>query len=229
MTTDSDPAPGAGENLPRYQRVYTALRDDIVHGRIGVGEKLLESDLAKRFNVSRTPIREALHRLEKAGFIDLVPNVGATVSKVSLEELKEYAEMLVGLESFAVERAAESLLRPEIFDELMACQDRMRQSITNESLEQYEAANDRFHMLFLVSCRNTKITEQVLDLRRRLYLSSTEGRFPAMRIRHCINAHDAILDRIRAKDWPGAAQEMRAHIEDVCTSMFGSRALPVTG
>ncbi len=92
-----------------FHRVYDKIKQDIVLARLQPGEPLLEEDLAKRLQVSRTPIREALRKLNHDGMVRIVPNKGAFVRVLTPRDIREIYEVREALESFAAAQAATSL------------------------------------------------------------------------------------------------------------------------
>ncbi len=94
------------DNAIKAHRIHRQLLDAIVSGRLKAGTRLREVDLATKFRVSRTPVREALRQLERDGQVRLTPRVGAQVKEVSLQDLFEVLEMRRRLEPYAARIAA---------------------------------------------------------------------------------------------------------------------------
>lgn len=94
------------ELSPIRDKVYQYIKQAIVQGVYKSGERIIERELADQLNVSRTPIREALFRLESQGFVKTLPRKGVVVSKLSPEEIVEIFTILAALESLAMKQAA---------------------------------------------------------------------------------------------------------------------------
>ena len=100
---------------PLRELIFNNLLEDIVHGRINPGEKLLEKELAKQFEVSRTPIREALLQLEAEGYVIHTKNVGAVIKKISSNTVQETYELIAFLEGYAMEVATDKITDEDVF------------------------------------------------------------------------------------------------------------------
>ena len=105
------------EYLPLRDVVFLTLRKAILRGELAPGERLMELQLSERLGVSRTPIREAMRKLELEGLVVMVPRKGAEVAKISERSLKEVLEVRRALEELAVELACERMTEEE-FEEL---------------------------------------------------------------------------------------------------------------
>jgi DNA-binding GntR family transcriptional regulator len=105
--SDPSEAPRAANNGSRGRlRAYEEIRQAIVEGRYHAGQRLVEKNLAEEFQVSRTPVREALRALESEGLILSLPNKGAVVRSLSTQDVYDIYDLRVRLESLAAERAA---------------------------------------------------------------------------------------------------------------------------
>ena len=155
--------------------IYEQLVDDILSGRINAGEKLLESDLADKFNVSRTPIREALLQLEKEGYTEHVKNVGATVKKISAQTVKEIFEVIAVLEGEATGLAVTAGISEQDMDQLRQLQVEMVRAAEERDYIAYNKLNIRFHHFFLKRCGNKTLSGIARDMRNRMYRLVSEG------------------------------------------------------
>lgn len=97
------------EIVPIRDKVFDYIKNAILKGELKSGERIVERDLAEKLKISRTPIREALFRLESIGFVKTIPRRGVVVSKMTKEEIIEIFSILSYLESLAVRLAAEKL------------------------------------------------------------------------------------------------------------------------
>ena len=97
---------GIKSHRPLREIVYEELKMQILRGTIVPGTRLMEVEMAEQMGVSRTPIREAIHKLEKEGLVVIEPRRGAYVSRVSMEDMLEILELRENLEGFAAYRAA---------------------------------------------------------------------------------------------------------------------------
>lgn len=101
------------DNKPLNQIVFEAIRHAIIQGDIPVGERINEKEYSLMLNISRTPIREAIRRLEEEGLVEYVPNYGVIVKKVSIEDAKEIFELRKVLDSLATISAMERMTEKE--------------------------------------------------------------------------------------------------------------------
>lgn len=167
---DSDPAevPRAANNGSRGRaRAYEEIRQAIVEGRYSAGQRLVEKNLAEEFQVSRTPVREALRALESEGLVVSLPNKGAVVRSLSAQDVYDIYDLRVRLESLAAERAARDP-RPEQLAVLAAANDDFAELLPSfdgddlETVRRVEAVNRRFHQGFIDMADSWRLT-QLLD------------------------------------------------------------------
>ncbi|MGH2627988.1 MAG: GntR family transcriptional regulator, partial [Anaerolineales bacterium] len=173
----ADPSPdGSRPPHPSEPKVVHRLRHLILSRQLRPGERLVQSDLAEQLGVSRTPIREALHRLASDGLVTIAPHKGATVAKFLLSDLEEIYSVRIALEGYAAYLAAQ-----HITDEDLAKLDRLL-----EEMEQAFQASDRARLLevnrkfdtgIYAASRQPRLCELIVkhielaDLYRRLYFS----------------------------------------------------------
>ena len=122
---------------PLREKIYNKLIGEIVTGQLNPGERLSEGSLAKRFHVSRTPIREALLQLEKLGYVAHQKNVGTIVKKISPEGVREIFEVVAALEGMAVELFGKLPPAPEDMAELAQLQKDLRQDTLDQDFASY--------------------------------------------------------------------------------------------
>lgn len=205
-----------------HETVYLALRDDIVEQRIGGGEKLLEADLARRFNVSRTPVREALHRLERDGLVTRTLNVGATVTKNSSRTLRDYLETVMALESYAVEKWMAGGSTKAGIRRLKALQARMKAAYRDRDVDGYETANRLFHAFFIEQSGNAHLGEVIEATKRKMYDMAAESFPSAFHIEQYLADHDRLVSAVERLDAPQAVAMMRAHLRHVGDNLLGT-------
>ena len=199
---------------PLREIIFKQLVDDILRGRINAGEKLLESELANKFDVSRTPIREALLQLEKEGYTEHVKNVGATVKKISSRKIKEIFEVIAVLEGEATETAVTSKISPKELTYLKDLQKEMVLSAEDRDYIAYNRLNIRFHQFFLDRCGNETLSGIARDLRNKMYRLVSEGLSLPMNIEKYLKSHDQVLEAIASSNPELAHRLMKAHIRE---------------
>jgi DNA-binding GntR family transcriptional regulator len=151
------------------QKIYKQLRHDIVFGRILPGEHLKEARLTNKFQCSRGPVREAFNQLDSEGFLVLLRNQGAVVSKTSPEEIADFYAMLELLEAQAVKWATPRLEASDIEKLQKINADIKRISCEDKgSIEPWSSSNLEFHRLFRKKCGNGQIDRIIEDIRMRI-------------------------------------------------------------
>jgi DNA-binding GntR family transcriptional regulator len=200
------------DHLIIREQVYKRIKQEIVLGNISPGSRVLEGRLAKQINVSRTPVREALHVLEMEGFIESFPRVGYRVRKVTYEEGMEIHEIRAVLEPLAAKKAIES----EDQDYLDALEQNLRQSEVAARQElgtflRYDAEFDEI----IVRASGIKTLLAVWGtLRQRLNLYRIEAQHAVETRLKSVEGHRRILECLKAKDPDGAKKAIRNHLED---------------
>lgn len=153
------------------ESIYSELRKAIIFGQLSPGERLIELQLSQQYNCSRGPIREALAKLAKEGFVDMFPNRGASVGKISSEDVSDYYSLLALLEGKAVEWATPNL-NPKDFALLDHIQKMLHQSLDKEEDERmrlWTEHNRSFHQVFWVRCGNRKLRAAIEDIRQQIF------------------------------------------------------------
>ena len=193
-------------------RVYDALRADILTNRLPPGTPLQEESLANALGVSRGPIREATRRLASEGLVSVVPRKGAMVSSLSPAEFVSAYQVREALEVLAV-RLATPRLTPDDLDELEALHQAMLHAAQTEDSERFFEGNANFHSLLVGRSGNILLQEMyypLVDQMRRYRMKSMTLR--GGMVRSC-EEHRAILDALRRVDAEEAVRLVREHIE----------------
>jgi DNA-binding GntR family transcriptional regulator len=189
------------------------LRNLIVAGAIGPGDKLNERELCERLNVSRTPVREAIKTLAQEGLLDISPNRSPTVTRLDAEETTALIDVVSAIEALAGELAAARITEAEIA-ELGILHYTMLKHRAQDELPDYFKANKAFHRLILEYSGNPVLL-WVWDL---LALRIDRARYTSNlwpeRWDKAMVEHGAILERIKQHDSPGAAKAMKSHVQN---------------
>lgn len=196
------------------ESLVRSIADDIVTGRLLPGARLDEASLAARYDVSRTPVREALARLSAMGLIDRPPNRGAVVSTVSDDHLTSMFEAMAELEALCARLAAERMTTAERHN-LDAVHRAAAQLVYVGAEEDYARHNVDFHTRIYVGAHNAHIQELVGLTRSRLAPFRRAQFRIAGRLAKSWEEHDAIVTAILRGDASGAASAARAHVSIV--------------
>ena len=189
---------------------YQAVYDAIASGQIKPGERLRETDLAARIGLSRTPVREAMRRLETEGLIIHEPRIGAVVRKLSQQEIVELYEMRIVLESTAATMAAQHASAAEIrtLEKLNA---QMRAAA--DAPARVSALNQQFHNCIVNAARNRFLALSYRNLAGTLILLGQTTLETPERVKTVCNQHDAIIAALAGGDGAKAAEAMSTHME----------------
>jgi DNA-binding GntR family transcriptional regulator len=207
QTVDGVPAQRASVTVARY--VADGLRQDIIRGTYPVGTKLRQGEIARRFGVSTTPVREALVILQGDGLVRLDPQRGASVFVPSASHLSQLYEIRIALESLATAKAAERFL-PEWAPPLEAYLDELR---TQPDAERSGELNERFHLEIYERAARQQLLDLVTSLRRAssacLFIYRLAPGYPN---EHLDSEHRRILQACIARDPDEAATATRDHL-----------------
>jgi DNA-binding GntR family transcriptional regulator len=192
-------------------KIREALEDEIVSGKLYAGCRLDEQELMERFNVSRTPAREALQQLATAGLVDIVPRHGAVVATLSLTEYVAMLEMLTELEGLAARLSARRMpaaLRKDLEASIRACEEAAAQ----DDPVAYERANRWFHETVYDGSLNEVLARQLRLMRLRMRHPQRSLFDRPNRVRNSMVEHRAIVQAILNGDEDGADRAMSMHI-----------------
>lgn len=188
-----------------------AIEEEVATGRLAPGTRLDELELAARYGVSRTPVREALSLLAGEGLLELRPRRGAVVAQASPQRLVEMFEVMAELEAMCARLAARRLSDADL-QGLEAAHERCRSATAQADTDAYFYANEEFHRLLYAASRNAFLAEQAQALQRKL----RPYRRLQLRVRNCMQRsfaeHQDILAALRGGDAERAMSAVRAHV-----------------
>ncbi|MEM6941951.1 MAG: GntR family transcriptional regulator [Pseudomonadota bacterium] len=198
------------QDMSQGELAYGRLHAAIQAGEFQPGDRLREVDVAERLQLSRTPVREALRRLESDGIVEHRPRIGAIVRKLSLPEVVELYEMRLVLERTAAEMAAKHANAAEI-DTLEALSAQIGAS---EAEPQRAAAlNQRFHRAIYLAARNRFLLDAARALNNALVLLGPTTLADEERVKTVVSQHQDIIDAIRKGDAAAAGEAAAAHLQ----------------
>jgi DNA-binding GntR family transcriptional regulator len=198
--------------VTRAEELRLQLADEIVRGALAPGAPLDETDIARRFNVSRTPVREALRQLAASGLVDARAHRGAVVARPSLERLNGMFEAMAELEALCAGLAAERMSAVERA-RLEAIHEELRVLSHAGNPERFHSVNERFHNAIYAGSQNDYIAEMTLATRVRVQPFRRAQFRNLGRLAKSHAEHDRVVVAIMRGDRNGAANAMRAHIE----------------
>ncbi len=192
----------------------------ILTGELKPGEVLVETRLAERFRLSKTPVREALHILAAEGLVTVLPKKGYLVQTMSPQDLGEVLDLRMLLEPHAAAEAAR-YATPRTASTLRAALDLQRKFTDGDALDAMGAARD-FHLAVAEGARSTRLTAalvRVLDDMARAH-HVLPGLQDQMAHPQELAEHEAIMEAIAAGDGTAAARAMRTHLSSVRTTVL---------
>lgn len=155
------------EDIPLAETIRNALSDDILSGSMPVGTRLDEMLLATRFNVSRTPVREAIHQLAASGLVEHRHRCGTFVSKISIEMLPKIFEYVAEMEALCTRLAAINMTQEER-EALLAIHLDSHKHVISGDINAYDKANIRLHTALFRGCHNRYVEEAVISARAKV-------------------------------------------------------------
>ncbi|MEO9825840.1 MAG: GntR family transcriptional regulator [Paracoccaceae bacterium] len=202
----SDKTAGMSQGELAYHRLLSAIQE----GAFQPGDRLRETDLAERFDLSRTPVREALRKLEADGIVEHKARIGAVIRSLSHSEVVELYEMRLVLERTAAELAAAHAVAAEI-DEMEDLNAAISEAKNNP--EKAASINQSFHRCIYLAARNRFLVESARALNNALMLLGPTTLADSDRIKIVCRQHSDIIEAIRARDGEAAGASAEAHLQ----------------
>ncbi|MEQ8345424.1 MAG: GntR family transcriptional regulator [Sneathiellaceae bacterium] len=207
-TSPGKPAPRRNSQID----IVAALEHDIVSGLIKPNQRLDERELAQRFQVSRTPVREALNRLVSSGIVEYRPRQGMFASAMTMSHFLHMYEVMAHLEALCANLCARRMVRSDrqALSELHASANAIVETHDGAAYSRYNLA---FHDLLYRGARNPVLEEQVRAMRRRLEPYRSYSFELPNRARESYAEHSQIIDFIMRGEGDAAERNMRNHMD----------------
>lgn len=201
------------EYLPLRDVVFNTLRQAILKGELKPGERLMEIQLAQRLGVSRTPIREAIRKLELEGLVTMVPRKGAEVAKITEKSLRDVLEVRKALEELAMQIACDKI-NEDIIGDLEIALDEFKKSINSKELTAIAEADVNFHDVIYNATSNEKLIQILNNLREQMYRYRIEYIKDYNSHKRIIEEHELIIDCLKKQDKEKATRAICTHIDN---------------
>lgn len=195
----------------RANIIADAIEQEILTRVLADGDRLDEHRLAERFDVSRTPIREALQLLQASGLVEHHPRRGVFVRQPGPIQLLEMFEVMAGLESMCG-RLAASRISDDGIAELHTQNAICREAVAAQDAEVYFAANERFHHTIYAHCGNRFLELETLQLYRRLKPFRRKQLHLRGRLHQSLSEHEAIVEALAQGNAEKAASTLLQHV-----------------
>lgn len=204
---------------PLREVVSEALRDAIVSGVLKPGERLMEIQLAEELGVSRTPVREAIRKLELEGFVVMLPRRGTYVSDISLKDINEVFEVRTALDVLAAGLAAERITDEET-EELERLLVEIAEHIKSGDMDKIVETDEDFHDVLYKASRNERLVGIINNLRELLQRFRTVSMSYPGRLTNTLDEHRRLVEAISQRDMETAQQIAREHMENSESTML---------
>lgn len=199
------------EYLPLRDVVFNTLRKAILQGELKPGERLMEIQLANKLGVSRTPIREAIRKLELEGLVLMIPRRGAEVAEITEKSLRDVLEVRKSLEELCVELACERITPEEIVKLKEAARD-FEAILGQGSVTEVAEADVKFHDIIYLATDNQRLIQLLYNLREQMYRYRVEYLKRKEVHETLLAEHEYIIRCIENHDKDNAKKAMGTHI-----------------
>lgn len=211
MTLPPSPALPKLERQRLHDTVVEHLRNLIVEAVLVPGMKLNERELCETLGISRTPLREAMKVLAAEGLIEIFPNRGASVSKMTESEIWETFELMSGIEAFSGELACERITAVELA-EIKALHYAMLACKAQNDLPGYYVRNQEIHDRINDAAKNSILRQTYLGLNRRLKALRFKSNFQAQKWDNAAHEHGEMIQALEARDGKRLSSILRSHL-----------------
>lgn len=201
------------EYLPLRDVVFNTLRQAILKGELEPGERLMEIQLAERLGVSRTPIREAIRKLELEGLVLMIPRRGAEVAKISEKNLRDVLEVRRSLEELAIDLACQRIQEEEL-ETLREAQKEFAAAIAAGDAMEIAQTDEKFHEIIYSGTGNQKLMQILSNLREQMYRYRLEYIKDANKRQILLVEHEQILKALSLRHVQEARLAVREHIDN---------------
>lgn len=200
------------EYLPLRDVVFNTLRQAILKGELKPGERLMEIQLATKLGVSRTPVREAIRKLELEGLVLMVPRKGAEVAQITEKSVVDVLEIRRALEELAVRLACERMT-PKGLEELKEAEVRFEKVLGHADITKVAEADVEFHDAIINSTDNQKLIQLLSQFREQMYRYRVEYLKRSEFHPQVIKEHKDIIQTIENRNKDEAAEFICNHID----------------
>ena len=201
------------EYLPLRDVVFNTLRQAILKGELKPGERLMEIQLANKLGVSRTPIREAIRKLELEGLVLMIPRKGAEVAEITEKSLRDVLEVRKALEELAVQLACDKITEEEIL-QLKRTAKEFEEALKADDVTKFAQADVKFHDVIYKATDNLRLIQLLNNLQEQMYRYRIEYLKDIAVRRTLAQEHRAICEALRKKDKESALKYVYVHVDN---------------
>ncbi|MFH1982524.1 MAG: GntR family transcriptional regulator [Pseudomonadota bacterium] len=189
------------------EQIYTYLRDEMLNGGILPDSTLNLNEISQRLGISKTPLRDALIKLEAEGFVTIMPRRGVMVNALTLEDVRDFYCIIGALEGEVINSVFERF-NTDHLECLRRLNEAQRTALAEKAYENYYQLNIDFHDVFLDLSANRTLRTMVMPLKQRLYDFQRRPYVTDWELRNC-REHDQLIAKIETGDRAGAVEIIR--------------------
>jgi DNA-binding GntR family transcriptional regulator len=206
------------KHLTLREKILEHIRDAIISGSLKAGSKVSEPELADRYGISRTPIREAFRQLESEGYLTVIPRRGAVVSEFSQKDVEDFYAIKSILEGYAAREACNKLTCKEL-DKLQANNVKLSELADQNDIKTFFKIHNTFHDMFIKAADNERLRELITSVETRFQRLRFMSLSLPGRMKISVQEHGKIIEAVRRKDAEAAEMLVRKNAE------YGGRVL----
>lgn len=215
---DMDFEVNMNEYLPLRDVVFNTLRKAILRGELKPGERLMEIQLANKLGVSRTPIREAIRKLELEGLVLMIPRKGAEVAQITEKNMQDVLEVRKALEELSVQLACERITPEQVEEMKMAAED-FRKVLKSGDVTKIAEADVKFHDIIFAATNNQRLITLLNNLREQMYRFRVEYLKQKECYPQLLEEHDKLIALISGGNVEEACELMGRHIDNQASTV----------
>ena len=209
------------EYTPLRDVVFNTLRQAIIKGDLKPGERLLEIQLADKLGVSRTPVREAIRKLELEGLVTMVPRRGTTVLGITKKHLKDVLEIRSALEELALELACRRVT-PEQYEELVRLEALLEAKQDSDNAFELSDIDEKFHEQIYQATNNPRLIQLLANLREQMYRFRLEYMKAKDKRPRLIQEHQQIIKALKNNDSKAGRKAIYDHIVNQANAILST-------
>ena len=201
------------DNYSLSSRVFHTIRENILSGKYATDEELKEKNIGEELGVSRTPVREAIRKLELEGFVVMIPRRGTYVANLSIKDINDVYEIRISLDVLAAGLAAERINDDEL-ETLQRLLVEIGQHIEENNMDKIVEVDIAFHDVLYQASRNERLCNIINNLRKQITVIRGRSMMYPGRLADTMEEHRALVDSIAARDVERAQNAARIHLEN---------------
>ncbi|MGE5543146.1 MAG: GntR family transcriptional regulator [Bacillota bacterium] len=211
--------PGTSKQGSLKERAYLTLKRLILTGELRAGSQVIEAELSKTLNISRTPIRESILQLTHEGLLRVVPYKGIFVAEMSLSDMKDLLQLRFWLERAAVQEAASLVTEAQLKD-MKSLVDQQEAAFHQGDVYQFMELDRQFHLRIAEAVGNARVLRILDNLRDQLMACGLRGLRKHERIGEVLTEHRQVIRGLELRDAKAAMDAMDQHMMKVHDSVL---------